>query len=42
MLRLEAKDAAGEQQLLVNLLVHVSKDKADESRLVKTVLNPIE
>lgn len=34
----ESKDV----QLNINMVVHVGKDKADETKLSKTVLNPLE
>lgn len=31
-----------EEELSMNMVVHVSKDKSDESILLKTILNPLE
>ena len=43
LLRIEAYSGADNETLLnLNMVVHVSKDKADESILLKTVLNPLE
>ena len=33
---------SGEELVGVNMVVHVSKDKEDDSKLTKIVLNPLE
>ncbi|CDW82570.1 UNKNOWN [Stylonychia lemnae] len=35
-------DGENQEELSMNMVVHVSKDKSDESILLKTVLNPLE
>jgi len=35
-------DGENQEELSLNMVVHVSKDKSDESVLLKTVLNPLE
>ena len=43
LLRIEARNKQeGESLLALNMVVHVSKDKADDQILLKTVLNPLE
>lgn len=38
----QVKDGENVEELSLNMIVHVSKDKADDSILLKTVLNPLE
>lgn len=42
LLRIEAAEQTGKNIFTLNMVVHVSKDKQDESILKKTVLNPLE
>ena len=41
LLRVEASQA-GVQVMSLNMVVHVSKDKTDDTKLQKTILNPLE
>ena len=41
MLRLQALKGS-EAEITINMIVHVSKDKTDETTLTKTVLNPLD
>ena len=43
LLHIEAFNAADQTNMLnLNMVVHVSRDKQDESVLLKSVLNPLE
>ena len=43
LLSIEAYSSESKEKLVtVNMVVHVSKDKTDETKLIKTVLNPLE
>ena len=42
LLRIEAIDSSNEVLTTINMVVHVSRDKQDESQLMKTILNPFD
>ena len=42
LLRIEAIDSSKEVLTTINMVVHVSRDKQDESQLMKTILNPFD
>ena len=43
IIRLEARSLNGDEAVVaVNMVTHVSRDKEDESKLNKTVLNPFD